>query len=454
MPLDVNGDLTGFDTKTLITVRDSDFPLQRGDSFSKISTFLHKTDLFPHPPQISDAAQDRLGNCFLLSALNSIVQIDPSLISGMMKDLRGGSVVVRLYDDKGMPLFYKFEKTYVTLSSGFLKRSGLQSHNAYWVYMIEKAFAWVRISKAKRNGETLDYRKALDGGEATESFRILLGDKSASVLRIYSSTVNDDIDSPYYTLKESLRTTLSQYESKNPVTRSNANFYLDRIFGTNNIKDCTNFLKYIANSRIHDDFVTYFKSSSFLRRDDVLRFVNDRFPNLDKSAALALTTYVQKNFSGKRGTGLYSCQDELLFTQIQAALQKKAFVTASTHSSMGREDPNSSTTRGLAEKHEYQVFGTCIDDTTQLRFVMLRNPWLEKVRTYETKSKLVKNANGVQQSINVLSARQVRELSNVDTYCKKVDTLEHGAFLLEITDLAKRFQKITISNGPIKAPTA
>ncbi|OZA00945.1 MAG: hypothetical protein B7X99_02435, partial [Rhizobiales bacterium 17-65-6] len=163
MPHDVNGDLSGFDPKALTTVRDSDFALQRGDSFSKISTFLHKTDLFPHTPQISDAAQDRLGNCFLLSALNSIVQIDPTLISGMMKDLRGGSVVVRLYDDDGTPIFYKFEKTYVTFSSGFLKRSGLQNHNAYWVYMIEKAFAWFRISKAKRRHETLGYREALDG---------------------------------------------------------------------------------------------------------------------------------------------------------------------------------------------------------------------------------------------------------------------------------------------------
>ncbi|MFG1396643.1 C2 family cysteine protease [Roseixanthobacter pseudopolyaromaticivorans] len=454
MPHDVNGDLNGFDTKTLTTVRDSEFLLQRGDSFSKISTFLYKTDLFPHPPQISDAAQGRLGNCFLLSALNSIIQIDPTLISGMMKDLRGGSVVVRLYDDNGAPVFYKFEKTYVTFSSGFLKRSGLQHHNAYWVYMIEKAFAWARISKAKRNGKTLEYREALDGGEAKESFRILLGDKSASVLRIYSSTVNDDIDSPYYTLKEVLRIPLSQYESKNPVTRANANFYLDRIFGTNNIKDCTNFLKYIANSTIHDDFVTHFKNANFLRRDDVIEFVNNRFPNLDKSAALALTTYVQKNFSGKRGTGLYSCQDELLFTQIQAALQKKAFITASTNIKIGREDPNSSTTRGLAENHEYQVFGACIDDTTQLRFVMLRNPWIKDVRTYDAKVKTVTNASGNQQNVTVLSARQVREISNVDAYCNKVGKLEHGAFLLEITDLAKRFQKITISNGPVKAPTA
>ena len=50
----------------------------------------------PHAPCLSDIAQYGIGDCYLLSAVSSILQKNPDAIRDMMVD-RGSTAVVRLY---------------------------------------------------------------------------------------------------------------------------------------------------------------------------------------------------------------------------------------------------------------------------------------------------------------------------------------------------------------------
>lgn len=108
--------------------------------------------LFLHEPTINDVRQSSIGDCWLVSAVGTLVKTNPDYIRGMFHDLGDGNVLVRLYaadDAQGRPLGFK----------GNITEPGVRFHPAYfklrkqyetgwgnaadctWVQLLEKAYA-------------------------------------------------------------------------------------------------------------------------------------------------------------------------------------------------------------------------------------------------------------------------------------------------------------------------
>ncbi|HYW08763.1 MAG TPA: hypothetical protein VE913_17510, partial [Longimicrobium sp.] len=192
MPHDADGelDLTGVAERNIITVPNTAFRLDLRDRWVTISHWYDRKALFPREPRMDDVRQSAIPDCFLLAALHSTIQVNPKLILRMIRDLRGGWVVVRFFD-AGAPVYYKIQKDYLTNPNLDIAR-----HGAPWVYMVEKAFAHYRLLRnfqctplswnertrtwdrgARRAART--YREALTGGQPHEVFPILTGGQGA-----------------------------------------------------------------------------------------------------------------------------------------------------------------------------------------------------------------------------------------------------------------------------------
>ena len=108
--------------------------------------------LFLHEPNINDVRQSTIGDCWLVSAISSVVNTNPDFIRSMFQDLGDGNVLVRMYeavDQTGMrlqsneqlhdtdvtmrPVYFKLRKHYET---GWGNAS-----DCPWVQLLEKAYA-------------------------------------------------------------------------------------------------------------------------------------------------------------------------------------------------------------------------------------------------------------------------------------------------------------------------
>ncbi|MBQ8946074.1 MAG: hypothetical protein IJ058_04585 [Lachnospiraceae bacterium] len=117
-----------------------------------------KSDMTAHPlfatePSTEDVAQGNIGDCYMISGLNAMLEQDPAYIKSCMKD-EGDTVVVRFFKYKsGDPVYVRVKKT-VAFSKYTGKKDGEDfSHEcrkgarrALWVHMFEKAFVIARDS--------------------------------------------------------------------------------------------------------------------------------------------------------------------------------------------------------------------------------------------------------------------------------------------------------------------
>lgn len=103
---------------------------------------MASTPLFLHTPCLNDIRQNTFRDCFLMSATQSLVQINPEYIYSMFHDLGNGDVVVRLYrvllseetmDYLCIPNYIKIRKQFDT--------GNVYNGGAPWVQMLEKAYA-------------------------------------------------------------------------------------------------------------------------------------------------------------------------------------------------------------------------------------------------------------------------------------------------------------------------
>ena len=108
--------------------------------------------LFLHEPNINDVRQSTIGDCWLVSAISSVVNTNPDFIRSMFQDLGDGNVLVRMYeavDRTGMrlqsndrlyergvtmrPVYFKLRKHYET--------GWGNACDCPWVQLVEKAYA-------------------------------------------------------------------------------------------------------------------------------------------------------------------------------------------------------------------------------------------------------------------------------------------------------------------------
>ncbi len=101
--------------------------------------------LFSHDPILKDIEQGKIGDCYFLAALTSLVVRSPGKIKEIMRDNGDGTVTVRFYDHKEKNYMYvKVDKTVpeATYASGLITARG--ARRALWVKLLEKAYVSVR----------------------------------------------------------------------------------------------------------------------------------------------------------------------------------------------------------------------------------------------------------------------------------------------------------------------
>lgn len=167
-----------------------------GNVFSKRKVVMKKdcsdVPLFIHEPSTKDVSQGDIGDCYMLAGLNSILEHDPALIKGAMRD-EGKTVVVRFYSAiTGAPFYVRVSKVIPEWEYKGKNPQGEDmtttreygSTGAFWVKIMEKAYASVRKRQIWNDilgSSHIAFSKGYDilkGGMAERFIEFLTGKKS------------------------------------------------------------------------------------------------------------------------------------------------------------------------------------------------------------------------------------------------------------------------------------
>lgn len=198
------------------TFEDKSLPPPRDDFQYKYEPVL--LPLFEYAPGFADVKQDSIGDCYLLSAINSMLRVKNA---DFFYNMMGGAddhVHVRFYGEKAgaiVPVIVQVQRTILKRIDG-KKVVDLQGHSAIWPYFIEKAYAFFRAyylqpllrqnlikipdptkpqpaappwpfaaatSPAPKPDHryAVDYIEALEGGNSGRAYQHLTGEKTKDV---------------------------------------------------------------------------------------------------------------------------------------------------------------------------------------------------------------------------------------------------------------------------------
>lgn len=147
-----------------------------GNRFVEKFRSVKEEPLFPHDPVLRDLNQGMLGDCYLISAIASVVARNPQRIKEMMQDNGDGTVTVQFYEnryDTKTAIAVTVDKTIPErFYDGHEKKGDPYARGALWVKMIEKAYAVLRDKESKeliepdrvssyKNAEEGHFEKAL-----------------------------------------------------------------------------------------------------------------------------------------------------------------------------------------------------------------------------------------------------------------------------------------------------
>ncbi|TYT75934.1 hypothetical protein [Desulfobotulus mexicanus] len=153
-------------------------------SWSTISHWYSKQDLFQNSPSIYDIGRSE--NFFLALSFAKIMEPDFSI--NAMKDLRGGSILIRLYShETDTPVYYKIQKNLLYSKDLLEKR-----HKSYWIFMLEKVFVYhcrESLSEIKANS----YLDVLKKVSFKEALTILAGKTKAANMMEFKTKAGIEI---------------------------------------------------------------------------------------------------------------------------------------------------------------------------------------------------------------------------------------------------------------------
>lgn len=367
-----------------------------------------KSPLFPEAPNKNHIKQGGLGDCYLMSAITSLVAKDPNAIVDMMLD-KGDSVTVRLFRVTVHPTtkvktfaanYFNIEKSVVVNPDG----TDALAHDHLWVQILEKAYAAGGFKGASYDvAATLDY-KNIDSGWMAIAFEVLTG-KPAERLQFHVDNPKEfapmGIPSTERGKQDNDRSKLNQKGLPWGTAEMHllSSMQLTKSFAHNDIFNKSSVLSmhwklFVEKGSITQLFDREFSakySGQVTIEDFELLFQGKMkdadgkdiggLPVLFPKAATAVIDWLKANkiYAGKRGSGVYSALQLDLFKSVKEALEGGKLVNVSSKSAVGRtvdglgHSGGEKKSQGLAADHAYTVLAT--REVDPLKEIELRNPW-------------------------------------------------------------------------------
>ncbi len=283
--------------------------------------------LFPHEPVTQDICQGNIGDCYFLSALVALVNKSPTYIQDMMHDNGDGTVTVRFYrynkkEDATKPVYYKIKKQIPST------KSKLFFNSAMWVYLLETAYAAFRgdiigenhgffrngYMKTRRN---IDF-SAIEGGTDEEAFAAITG----KTITKYSMDTTYTEKGKIKTLKRHIKG-YYRYESTGKTEQVDEN---------------------ISENTSGE----YFQN----KYSDYANYIFDTIQDNLKEGNIMLA-------------GSYDKADSIFDDNLIESVAQK-----NNNAADERVDDS-----GLLARHEYTVLDAYSDPITNIKYVVVRNPW-------------------------------------------------------------------------------
>ena len=377
-----------------------------------IQTFTNP--LFQHDPVPKDVRQGSAGDCYLIAAINAIVERDPSYVKKMMKD-EGDKVTVRFFMPDGSPIYVTVAKSVpckaYKAQDGHIRKFQLigagKDGAPLWVCMIEKAFAAVRTSLEENEIMRSDVRDQVRAGDSLYAglrsgnieiaLRALLGKnkqkKHVFVESVGSRFINKSISGRK--LLESMRKDKKKEMEKElkaegkKLSKVEWNIKkAETFFGVKISDENDQLYKFFSDDKLFktmEDFVSRtlrdFFTSKTLKTQNDGTLLNDHLMSvIDKMPKLNIPGYdeekLKKHYlnymrnyvltSGKLSdtinkTGEYTEKEEKLFDKMKEVKDKGRLITAGTvQFRFSRKDGEKVYTEekvvhGVAGKHAYSI---------------------------------------------------------------------------------------------------
>jgi hypothetical protein len=136
-------------------------------------------------PQISDVNQQHIGDCYFMSALGAISNVDPQQIRNNITALGDGTYAMEFYEN-GKPVFVRVDG-YLPVDDNQLFGANVGNGDSIWAPLMEKGFVYF---DSLEQHESPDYGVIDTGGFADPAFDILTGNTAQGTFN-----VNNDTDS-------------------------------------------------------------------------------------------------------------------------------------------------------------------------------------------------------------------------------------------------------------------
>ncbi|MFV0821662.1 hypothetical protein HRQ65_10000 [Tatlockia micdadei] len=381
-------------------------------------------------PTIDEISQGQIPDCFLLAAVQSILNHPEgeAFIRGMMRQNEDGTVTVRLFDSETL------EPVYITVSAAVLaNRAGsLSHHKALWVYVLENAYAARAKDSANKQVDASIATVFSGGGHSSTAFKVLTGlnaqhqstaQRVSPVCEVTKFLSADDFDffkdlvnkdSPtrnrmiYSVLLNYLPKISKIYEGAGAPSAKAEEFRNDKD-GQRGIADLIKeesnpdqalsafygYYTYLSFYLKHKGECDRIFSSDKKETDKLLDLIEFAAKNDEAAVAPFLQRYFnhisvpvaehQVHGTAPAFSGYYQKEQYEQFQAIKQALAEGKLVAAGTNAKFSEDVP------GVRNRHAYTVLDveerkvTGEDEERTICYLKLRNPWGTTGRVYQQK---------------------------------------------------------------------
>lgn len=396
--------------------------------------------IFEGEPSLGSFKQGKVHDCFLLATVAGILASPggPALIRSLFAEVSEsagdvpGKVRVRL--SRGGDAFEWVEISKSLLSGSNIDPrdgvpvSSMRAEGPLWVPLLEKAYA-------KLGGS---YNKLQDG-EASAAMKALLGQEGERIALDQAAIggaedVEGILAALFSTPTAILDLALTANPTGNHLLDSTAAAFRD-IFGDERPAGSSaralmdTWIQWAQRPEVQAAW-RQIEGRHPIRFEHLTGLFGLSFPPPVAAALLQgwLTTDTKNRLPGKRGTGVYTDTQLDLFNRIEAALAAGRPVVAGSRSAFRQSQPSQVTEakdKGLITGHAYTILEVKKEPLPgggERRWLLVTHPWGHFGRDYYVKSS------------GTVGAR---------------DNKGEGVFWMELSDLTKRFNYVTLAKSPL-----